>query len=133
MTAKSFTSDSSKERGARVLFLVLRKTQVGFYWNVLQSNQEEVRARPGPSEDSNLGVTPALSNTYKQRRFILISYSLLRNTNIIGSLASKGRRVPRAESEHKRKRKHAVSIPKRLILATSSISASAAVRPTLQL
>jgi hypothetical protein len=93
-----------------------------------------VRARPGPSEDSNLGVTPALSNTYKQRRFILISYSLLRNlhTNIIGSLASKGRRVPRAESEHKRKRKHAVSIPKRLILATTS-SASIADGPTLHL
>ena len=91
-----------------------------------------MRARPGPSEDSNLGVTPALSNTYKQRRFILISYSLLRNTNIIGSLASKGRRVPRAESEHKRKRKHVVSIPKRLILATSSC-ASIADGPTLHL
>ena len=80
MPAKSsFTSDPSEGGGARCWFVSTTWNTVGFYRNVLQKARG---ARKASNHNSNLGVTPATSDIYKKKRFILMYYSLLRKINI---------------------------------------------------
>ena len=61
------------------MFVSTTWNTVGFYRNVLQKARG---ARKASNHNSNLGVTPATSDIYKKKRFILMYYTLLRKINI---------------------------------------------------